>query len=112
MRNAGSEGTTVPLDQQDGDVLFGRDESCNIRIQKPAVSTPVLLVNAKNEMARTANTDAQGNYRLTEIPPGDYRVFATVQDTSDPDALERLSANAEKVTLARSARETKALEVR
>lgn len=39
MRNAGSEGTTVPLDQQDGDVLFGRDESCNIRIQKPAVST-------------------------------------------------------------------------
>ena len=45
--------------------------------------------------------------------PGDYRLAATSDpDLSDPDMLDRLATAAEKITLARSAKETRQLELR
>ena len=37
VKKKGKDGMRVPLDSLD-DITFGRDESCNIRIQKPSIS--------------------------------------------------------------------------
>lgn len=64
--------------------------------QKPAIAVQVIVLNARHEMALTGQTDAQGHYSIRELPPGDYR----------------LATGAEKITLARSANETRQLEIR
>ena len=67
--------------------------------QKPAIAVQVIVLNARHEMARTGQTDAQGHYSIRsirELPPGDYR----------------LATGAEKITLAHSANETRQLEIR
>ena len=81
--------------------------------QKPATAVQVIVLNARHEMVRTSQTDAQGHYSIRELPPGDYRLAATADpDLSDPDTLDRLATSAEKITLARSAKETRQLELR
>jgi len=80
---------------------------------RPAVNAQVLVLNARNETVRSAFTDALGHYSVTELAPGDYRVLAlSSQELNDPDTVDRLAPNAVKVTLARSARESRDLEVR
>ena len=81
--------------------------------QKPATAAQVIILNGRHEMVRTGQTDAQGHYSIRELPPGDYRLAATADpDLSDPDTLDRLATSAEKITLARSAKETRQLEMR
>ena len=80
--------------------------------QNPAPRLQVLLINAQMEV-RAARADAQGQYSFKEITPGDYRLIATAtSDFSDPDTLTRLANQAQKITLPRSARETRQLELR
>ena len=81
--------------------------------QKPATAAQVIVMNARHEMVRMAQTDAQGRYTIRELPPGDYRLAATSDpDLTDPDTLDRLATTGEKITLARSAKETRPLELR
>lgn len=81
--------------------------------QKPAIAAQVIVLNARHETVRIGQTDAQGHYRIRELPPGDYRLATTADpDLSDPDTLDRLATTAEKITLARSAKETRQLELR
>ena len=81
--------------------------------QKPAIAAQVIVLNARHETVRMGQTDAQGHYSIRELPPGDYRVAATADaDFSDPDTLDRLATTGEKITLARSAKETRQLEIR
>ena len=81
--------------------------------QKPVSDVQVMVVNARGQTVRSTTTLIDGQYRLTELPPGDYRVFPVIDaDISDPATLERLSAAAQTITLARDARETLHLLVR
>ena len=81
--------------------------------KKPATAAQVIVMNARHEMVRMAQTDAQGRYTIRELPPGDYRLAATSDpDLTDPDTLDRLATTGEKITLARSAKETRPLELR
>ena len=65
-KKGGSEGTSVSLEVND-DVIFGRDEVCNVRIQKQSVSaqhTKIFwddngLVRC-GRVARGANTRTRG----------------------------------------------------
>ena len=81
--------------------------------QKPAIAAQVIVLNARNEIVRMGQTDAQGHYIIRELAPGDYRVAVTADaDFSDPDTLDRLATTGEKITLVRSAKETRQLELR
>lgn len=80
--------------------------------QKAATAMQVVVFNSRNQMVRNTLTDAQGRYNLTELPPGEYKVAADLIDLYDPDAVDRLAAAGQKVTLTSAARETRNLEVR
>ncbi len=87
-------------------IVMGKD-------QKPAVGVQVILLKATGETARTGTTDAQGRYTIGEIPPGDYRLTPISEgEINDPDIMDKLATTAEKITLARSAKETRKLELK
>ncbi|MBY0503595.1 MAG: carboxypeptidase regulatory-like domain-containing protein [Bryobacteraceae bacterium] len=80
--------------------------------QSPAKRVPVLLLSGQSAVMST-QTDDQGQYVFSDVPPGDYRVIASVSaNINDADDLERLSAAASKVTLTRGGRERRDLELR
>ena len=80
--------------------------------ERPASDVQVILVNTRGEIVRGASTLIDGQYRITELPPGTYRLFPVVDaDISDPHTLDRLSAAGLKITLTKSAKETRNLEV-
>ncbi len=80
--------------------------------QKPAVQVYVLLINDRQQTSST-QTDVQGRYTLKEITPGDYRLVATtIASYYDPDVLDQLTQQAMQVTLARSGKESRQLELR
>src|SRR5262249_32903036 len=80
--------------------------------ERPISDVLVMAVNDQGETIRSAISLIDGAYRLTELPPGAYRIFPVVDaDVSDPDTLDRLTAAGKKVTLGKSARETRNLEV-
>lgn len=80
--------------------------------QRPASDVQVMVVNAQGEIVRSTTSLIDGQYRIAELPPGTYRFFPVVDaDISDPQTLDRLSAAAPKISLAKSARETLNLEV-
>jgi hypothetical protein len=80
--------------------------------QKPAIGVQVVILGSRNEIVRNIMTDAQGRYSLTELPPGEYKIAADLIDLFDPDAVDRLAADSQKITLSSAARETRHLEVR
>jgi hypothetical protein len=86
----------------------------NGKDQKPSANVQVIAVDGRNEVARTSLTDAQGHYRLPDLPPGDYRLvtLAPGEDINDLETIDRLAANGEKVSLAKAARESRQLEIR
>ncbi len=80
--------------------------------ERPASDVQVIVVDARGEIVRGAGTLIDGQYRITELPPGTYRLFPVVDaDISDPHTLDRLAAAGLKITLAKSAHETRNLEV-
>ena len=80
--------------------------------QKPVARAYVLLINARQQ-AYSAQTDPQGQYTIKEVAPGDYHLIATTTaNYYDPDELDRLTRQAEKITLARSGKESRQLELR
>jgi hypothetical protein len=73
---------------------------------QPASDILVTAVNERGETVRSTISIIDGAYRLTDLPPGTYRVFPVVDaDISDPHTLDRLAAAAKEITLAKSARE-------
>ena len=80
--------------------------------ERPASDVQVIVVDARGEIVRGAGTLIDGQYRITELPPGTYRLFPVVDaDISDPNTFDRLSAAGLKITLAKSAHEMRNLEV-
>ena len=80
--------------------------------ERPASDVQVLLVNAGGEIVRGTTSLIDGQYRITELPPGAYRLFPVIDvDISDPATLDRLIATSPQFTLARSAREVRDLQV-
>ncbi len=81
--------------------------------EKPLGDVPVYAVNLRGDVVRSTITVIDGQYRLNELPPGEYRIFPVIDaDISDPRVLDRLTAAAAKVTLAPGDRETRHLIVR
>gem|GEM_PF-1815336 len=80
--------------------------------QKPAARTYVVLIQGR-QPALSVLTDAQGRYTLKEIPPGDYQLFASTLANyyDDPAEFDRLTQQAQKLTLARSAKEARQVEL-
>lgn len=83
------------------------------------VPFPVLVYSASPDLrypgsrfTRTTRTHANGTFRVTGLPPGDYFVAAIPTDPlqprvdEDPEALERLAERATKVTLSERERRT------
>ena len=84
------------------------------RILDPqGAAVPGATVTAKNAatgFSRTDASDAEGVYRLTGLPPGDYDVTAVpdefASEWQDPKVLEALAAQAQTVHLADGERKT------
>lgn len=73
---------------------------------KPASDIQLLVVNTRGESVRSATSLIDGQYRITGLPPGEYRVFPVVDaDISDPDTFDRLTSSGRKITLGQFARE-------
>ena len=80
--------------------------------ERPASDVQVLAVNTRGEIVRGTSSLIDGQYRIPDLPPGTYRLFPVVDvDISDPTTLDRLSAAALNITLAKSARAAHNLEV-
>jgi hypothetical protein len=81
--------------------------------ERPVPDIVVMAVNERGETARASWTLIDGAYKITELAPGTYRVFAVIDaDISDPETFDRLSAAGKKVTVGKSGRESRNLEVR
>ncbi len=115
-----SSADTLDLTKTSGDVIVTIEEGMaevNGKVfekgEKPLGDVPVYAVNARGDVVRSAITVIDGQYRLNELPPGEYRIFPVIDaDISDPRVLDRLTAAAVKVTLAPGDRETRHLIVR
>lgn len=83
-----------------------------LRSGEPVPNVQVMAVSGRDVVAET-RSDATGRYTLRELPPGDYRLVTTTNpDLADPDTIDRLAASAERVSLAKSARETRQIDLR
>lgn len=81
--------------------------------QQPASDVQVIVVNAAGETVTGTYSLIDGAYRISELPPGAYRIFAVADaDISDPATLERLAGSAHRFTLAPTKRETLDLELK
>jgi len=115
-----SSADTLDLTKATGDVIVTIEEGMakvNGKVfekgEKPLGDVPVYAVNARGDVVRSAITVIDGQYRLNELPPGEYRIFPVIDaDISDPRVFDRLAAAAAKVTLAPGDRETRHLIVR
>lgn len=77
--------------------------------RRPASGVLVVAVPDAARRGRTANyksasTDAQGRVQISDLAPGEYRIFATtdiaLSDWQDPDVLRRFETRGELVRLA------------
>lgn len=114
--------TSQPMDvevhiRMNGSALRGKVMNAQ---QKPAASATVVLVPEESRrrnasLYRTVTTDAMGNFTLTGIAPGEYKVFAweSIAATAyqNPAYMERYEARGKGVTLRDDAGETVQLEV-
>ena len=68
------------------------------------VAVPDAARRGRSANFRSASTDAQGRVQLTDLAPGEYRIFATtdipLSDWQDPDVLRRFETRGELVRLA------------
>ncbi len=87
----------------------------------PAVAARVLIFprddrkwDGLSRYTRLANTDADGKFKVTDLPPGDYYAVAggdvAPDAAGDPDALEKLRTRAQSFSLNEG--ETKVLDLK
>ena len=68
------------------------------------VAVPEAARRGRTASYKSASTDAQGRVQLTDLAPGEYRIFATtdiaLSDWQDPEVLKRFETRGELVRLA------------
>ena len=68
------------------------------------VAVPDAARRGRSASFKSGSTDAQGRVQLTDLAPGEYRIFATtdipLSDWQDPDVLRRFETRGELVRLA------------
>ena len=130
-----SHGHGMPLNwhNQGADAgLYANDQIHAVRIlalepttdRKGAPMEAMVIVFAEDQskwaedarMVRTVRSDKAGTFRMTAVPPGDYRAVALEYvldgDWNDPQFLESLRESASRVTLRESEAGTVALQVK
>jgi hypothetical protein len=79
------------------------------------IAVPGPAFRNRPELFRTANTDATGRAHLTDVGPGEYRLFGTGQieaaDWQDPEVLRQYETLGELVRLQENDRQTVMLRV-
>ncbi|MBY0506610.1 MAG: carboxypeptidase regulatory-like domain-containing protein [Bryobacteraceae bacterium] len=81
--------------------------------QRPLGDVQVLAVSEQGDTVRGTVSLIDGQYRIPDLPPGDYRILPVVDvDITNPQVFERLFAAGAKITLATDAREVRHLILR
>lgn len=106
----------VVIDDQPGTIQGKVKDGSDSAVRARVTVVPWLMPAGKSifDLRRYEDTDPSGQYRMGMLPAGDYRVVAVGWEGREmlerPGALERLMAQAEKVTLGRGSAAT--LDVR
>ncbi len=76
--------------------------------QSPVAGAQVAVIPAgdrekRTDLYRTATADASGHYRLDNVPPGDYKLFAWLKETSgyypDPEIISESEGKGTQVSV-------------